>query len=670
MGIRGLLKYIRSDLSTVKLDSVMLFKRGDEKQILVCDLVAVFYWLIAALHNAKVTCKDYSQYTCIYGGNFRDYKERLLEFVQALRFINVEPVFFWDGPQGSGFDYKHKVDTWKYKSKKLLGKIRENAEICKFHAIEIKYEKRLKQTLLFEELVQALRDARVTVNLCEGEADNVMAQYVREQKEVCTILTNDTDLALMSGVSMVHCKFFDRKNALELSRPILKCRSHEICCDIIKPQHLAREFKIDEKCLPAMSILCGNDFTKSLNETVKINESFGFSHPHVVSVSVWIKHHENDCKSADSFLKIKQVKEICEKNPSYFEAVIHSYNFYQAECICAPESPVSPIHDLIVERIKNYKMDRQFLTLVRNGVMWRFEIEQLNERFPCIHEKLQPIRMLLYKLLCVPYVIEYGQHGMDKFKKSTILVDQCEPETLSRLSELPFNIKIQLTFNALLTCTEHKSEIESMDDNDIENSIFLLGNLKQNLHIASTDEPEKIKEYIGAALTCACILFVLKNKLIPPKYVDPLIMACFCCAIDETPPKLAARPGPTGVTIGAQFMVILRHARWLASLLGLEELLPLPSSIFQPFVYIPLHGTAFKIFRKEHFHNDDELVLKYYEDLSKNKSFIEYKEYITTIVIDSAGPSNCFADVVDKYLSTKMLLHARNICPTPQKLKK
>ena len=288
MGIRGLLKYIRSDLSTVKLESVMLFKRSDEKQILVCDLVAVFYWLIALLHNAKVTCKDYSQYTCIYGGNFKDYKERLLEFVQALRFINVEPVFFWDGPQGSGLDYKHKVETWKYRSRKLLKKILKNAEICNFHwhAIEIKYEKRLKQTLLFEELVQTLRDASVTVNLCEGEADNVMAQYAREHKEVCTILTNDTDIALMSGVSMVHYKFFDRKDVLELSRPTLKCRSHEICCDIMKPLHLAKEFKIDEKCLPALSILCGNDFTKSLNETVQINELLGFSHPYVVSVSV------------------------------------------------------------------------------------------------------------------------------------------------------------------------------------------------------------------------------------------------------------------------------------------------------------------------------------------------------------------------------------------------
>ena len=74
MGVRGLLKYIRSDHSTIKLNSIRLFKQGDEKVILVCDLMAVFYWLIELLHKAKVTFKDYSQYSCIYGGNFKDYK--------------------------------------------------------------------------------------------------------------------------------------------------------------------------------------------------------------------------------------------------------------------------------------------------------------------------------------------------------------------------------------------------------------------------------------------------------------------------------------------------------------------------------------------------------------------------------------------------------------------
>ena len=254
MGVRGLLKYIRSDHSTIQLDLIMLFKRRDETVLLACDLIAVFYWLIGLFHKAKVSCKDYSPYSAIYGGNFKDYKERVLEFVQALRFINVEPVFFWDGPHGSSYDYEHKLESWKHKSRKVFSVIKEHAKISNYQATEIKFHKRFQQTLLFDELVHALRDAKVIVNVCEGEADNIMAQYAREHKEVCTILTNDTDIALMSGVSMVHYKFFDRRDALELSRPVLKSASHEICCDIMKPEYLARDLKIDEKCLPALSI--------------------------------------------------------------------------------------------------------------------------------------------------------------------------------------------------------------------------------------------------------------------------------------------------------------------------------------------------------------------------------------------------------------------------------
>ena len=308
------------------------------------------------------------------------------------------------------------MDTWRERTEKILRKANQNAEICKFHAAEIKFEKRIKQTLLFEELVHALRDAAVTVNVCEGEADNVMAEYAREHKEVCTILTNDTDLALMSGISMIHYKFFDRSDSLELSRSVVK-RSHEIRCDVMKPQNLARVLKIDEKCLLALSILCGNDFTSLLNnKEIDIREYLGFSYPFVVSVSVWIKHHESDCKSADTFLGIKQIKEICEKYPEYCKAVVYSYNFYQtARPVFIPgSSTTSPLHmhSSIIEKVKMYQMDRQFLSLVKNGVMWRDEIEQLDEDLPCIHETLQPVRNLLYKLLSLSQVTEYGQHGV------------------------------------------------------------------------------------------------------------------------------------------------------------------------------------------------------------------------------------------------------------------
>ena len=74
------------------------------------------------------------------------------------------------------------------------------------------------------------------------------------------------------------------------------------------------------------------------------------------------KHHENDCKSADLFLflRIKQIQEICENYPSYFEAAILSYNFYQENAFSAPGSSMNLIHDFIAEKVRKYQMDRQF----------------------------------------------------------------------------------------------------------------------------------------------------------------------------------------------------------------------------------------------------------------------------------------------------------------------
>ena len=310
-------------------------------------------------------------------------------------------------------------------------------------------------------------------------------------------------------------------------------------------------------------------------------------------------------------------------------------------------------------------MDPQFLALAKTGVMWRHGIEQIDKDLPCIHDTLQPVRELLYRLLCISCATEYGQRGMNRFVQPIVLVNPCEPETLTVLTTQPLDVRKQLIFNTMLNCTEQT--VRRLGDHNIIKHIFLLDKVVQkDLSITAADEvqdTEKIKEHIGASLTCASILFAIKNKLIPEKYIDPVIMACFCCAMDETPQKLAARPGPTRITIAAQFMVILKHARLLASLLGLEELLPLPSTIFQPFIYIPLHGTAFKISQKDRFHNEDAEIFEYYKDISSNKSFIKYKNLITS----TAGC--CYDSVIDQYLKTKAALLEHKTLGTHKSIK-
>uniref|UniRef100_A0A1X7T237 Uncharacterized protein n=1 Tax=Amphimedon queenslandica TaxID=400682 RepID=A0A1X7T237_AMPQE len=103
---------------------------------------------------------------------------------------------------------------------------------------------------------------------------------------------------------------------------------------------------------------------------------------------------------------------------------------------------------------------------------------------------------------------------------------------------------------------------------------------------------------IGSLLACVCFIYSYRNKLIPEDYVTPILQAFFYCSLEKLPLRISARPGPTGVTMSSRLMITLTHARWFLSLLGIHQELPLPSSVFQPYVYIPLHGIAFKLKQK------------------------------------------------------------------------
>jgi len=204
-----------------------------------------------------------------------------------------------------------------------------------------------------------------------------------------------------------------------------------------------------------------------------------------------------------------------------------------------------------------------------------------------------------------------------------------------------------LVYNGLLNC-KVKFGIEKMNDDSVMNEIFLFKDVSdQKVCGVDIKDPnsDETMDFFRASLTCACLLFAIKCHIVSEPYITPLIMTCFSCALGRIPPNLAARPGPTGVTIASQFMVILQHAQWIASLLGLHVYLPLASTIFQPFVYIPLHGTAFKISQKDRFHGDDIKIKEFYSNNSANRSFEKFKDLLTS--------ASDFTTILDGYMSTK-----------------
>ena len=117
MGARGLLKFLRTHPQArgrfFSLGRTRPDAPGSPKTVIVCDFFAVIIWLLAWFHEAKVKNKDYPPHTYVYGADYDDYSNRIIGFVNAVRFGGAEPVFFVDGPRCSNPEQKKmKLMTW------------------------------------------------------------------------------------------------------------------------------------------------------------------------------------------------------------------------------------------------------------------------------------------------------------------------------------------------------------------------------------------------------------------------------------------------------------------------------------------------------------------------------------------------------------------------------
>ena len=353
-------------------------------------------------------------------------------------------------------------------------------------------------------------DAGIEIVLCSGEADRYIAHYAQiNSDKVCGVLTNDTDLALMADCPMIHCKVFDLNNALKLNTPNMVLCPREIRCKVLTSKMIADHFKINERCLPALSILCGNDFTPSYNYFFYKDI---FDNPVPRAVAAFIRHHEAECASVTGFLNIREISE--QLYFHYVGVARFSYSFYQS-------TPVSIIQQGGRNRVPDY-----FLSSVKSGMVWRNEIEQIDKTRPCIYETTFPVRKLIYCLSQAPeFVTECGQSG-DKYSEKKIEIVPFQPNILSSLrDELQDTQKMFFMFYALC-------ENEIPVPNDLE-------------------MPAGFDPSLNAVLTCSCLVFARKHHIVTEEHFTPLLLACFSCAIGRMPPPTSSRPGPKGVTIAA-----------------------------------------------------------------------------------------------------------------------
>ena len=628
MGVRGLLKFIRThgesrrrNISLRQTGERLRRELGQVNVILVCDFLSVIHWLLETYHEVMVKRGLYSDHSYIYGGDFNNYTNRVLDFVKALRYIGIEPIFFVDGPRGSNYkDLEFKLNTWMKKDTERLKSLDYVTKYCNYshdHNEPAKIKKFTVPYLLKVQIISALHDVHASVTICDGQADSIMGDYASKHQNVCGILTTDTDMTMMRGCDVFHCKFFDRYDQLKLNTPTLNTEPTDIKCDRIQPSSLARSLDLPEDALPALSIILGNDFTGWLNEEAEIHSKLKFNYPYLQSAANWI--HSNKCNSAEEFLAIPFINEICSEHPKYVEAVKHTYEFYKHSEVVPVDSTCSENAKLIKQEIRNGRVPLNLLSVVNCGVYWRYSIPQLDSRI-CMHDVLLPFRLLQYSLIEVKNIVEY--HGQLKHPVNTIT--PCSSSILKQLRILSNQGKMYALLKMITqspALTEESANINEM--------------LQLTIDKASNDSIY-VAPNLVSFLTCTCLLTAIRYNIFFGTSPMPLVLACILSSTRNPPKNISARPSARAVTIGARFSCILQLVLELASIVGIN--LCQPADCFQSFMYVPLHTIDAKQHekvqdkkkpKKVRMHGNDKELFDFYCMLSGICEVKLFHDYIT-----------------------------------------
>ena len=315
MGVRGLLKYLQRHpparqrrVSLSNLAYQIKDKTKGKAAKLLCDFFSILFWLLSEFHEAKIKRKDYQPYSYIYGGDVIEYEQRFVAFVNALRHLGIEPIFFVDGARGSNeTGFRAKLSTHRGRHLGKMSRVVHCNQVSKYDPIEEleTYSMWFPQPLVPLHIMMALKSKGFELVHCIGEADSYLAKHAQSgEEDICGILTNDTDLVMMRSCEVFLCQFFDRELNLGIRSVNFNSTPSDVICEKLTPRRLADVIKIPEHDLRNLSIICGNDYTEGLNEKWELHKKMDLSYPIVESAASWLRNSVRPQLSAEIFSRL------------------------------------------------------------------------------------------------------------------------------------------------------------------------------------------------------------------------------------------------------------------------------------------------------------------------------------------------------------------------------
>ena len=255
---------------------------------LVCDAVPVILWLFGWLDNALTSEGLLPSYSCLYGGSFHKYAERLTAFVKALRHLDVEPIFYL--PASPGCDktmFSLSLPVLKARYLKRLERMTHVQQICLGSADCWRVSRSIHPLVLLQS-VMTLTSQKVKVIQCLGHNHAEMAAYTSSNLQVIGILSTNSDLAVINGSIFIDTNEFDLDCTLAVNKVSINESPSDVLCTFVTPTSLALTIGTSVDRLTDLAIICGNDYTRELNKELRLAEKLELKDLTVTNVAQWI----------------------------------------------------------------------------------------------------------------------------------------------------------------------------------------------------------------------------------------------------------------------------------------------------------------------------------------------------------------------------------------------
>lgn len=280
---------------------------------------------------------------------------------------------------------------------------------------------------------------------------------------------------------------------------------------------------------------------------------------------------------------------------------------------------------MILEELKKGNLTKTMSSVAVNGVFWRTlyveGIDRESKRTQRTHDLILPLRKIMYKLLGLTHIREYGHFTSSPTRTyEDFTIAHYSPSVLVRIRETH---ELNRAFY-LFSMVVNARKLCGLDLGLVKCTTVPSGYLPNT------------QVQLKPLLLCASLFYSysINEESATVHDLDlasnVLLASCLICCYGKPPYKVLERPTVSAINLSTEFACIIHHAYDIASLLGLLHLLPPPCCLYQPAALVSFHQVAIarestvKLKSKENrdfveVHSTYNFIIKlrHFEDLKK-----------------------------------------------------